>query len=96
MQLAVSFAVLFIGIFIGIVFLKFGFALAFANKIESDKSAARARSIWDSILGRARTHDDWMPDARVKGGLIYNKREKRIEMTGRLSDSTLSRVFRRP
>jgi hypothetical protein len=34
-----------------------------------------------------------MPDARVKGGIIYNRRKKRLEISGRLSDDSFKRVF---
>jgi hypothetical protein len=95
MPLAASYLILIFGLAIGIGCLKLALALSRTNKIESDKSAARVPSIWDAIRGRARTQDDWMPDARVKGGLIYNRRTNKIELTGRLSDSTLERVFKR-
>ncbi|MFZ0424832.1 MAG: hypothetical protein WAL80_18290 [Xanthobacteraceae bacterium] len=74
----------------------FGIALklAFADRIESNKSAARASSMGDAVRGRARMHDDWMPDARVKGGMIYDKKNKRLEISGRLSDDSFDRVFR--
>jgi hypothetical protein len=69
-------------------------ALKKSNKIESKRSARRAGSLLDALRGRARTRDDWMPDGRVKGGMIYNRKDKRIEVSGRLSDDTLHRVFR--
>jgi hypothetical protein len=72
----------------------FGFRLLFADKVEGRKSAARVRSLRDALMGRARTRDDWMPDGRIKGGMIYNRRKKRLEVSGRLSNDTLDRVFR--
>lgn len=66
-----------------------------ADHIESQKSAERVKSLADAILGRTRTRDDWLPDARVKGGMVYNKDAKRLEVSGRLSDDSFSRIFRR-
>lgn len=94
MQFAFSYAFLLAGIFLSLMIFKIVLNLMFADKVESSKSAKRVKSVKDSIFGRARTHDDWIPDARVKGGLVFNSRKKRIEVTGRLSDSALNRVFR--
>lgn len=44
-------------------------------------------------MGRARISDDWLPDARVRGGMIYNKKENRIEMSGKLSQDAINRAF---
>jgi hypothetical protein len=94
MQLIGSYIALFTGIFLSIVSFRIMIKLIFADKIESSKSANRVNSIKDAILGRARTHDDWIPDARIQGGLVYNERKNRIEVTGRNSDSAFRRVFR--
>lgn len=76
----------------------FGFALRLltADRVESRKSAARATSVMNAIRGRFLTKEDWIPDARVKAGMVYNTREQRIEITGRLSDDSFDRVFGSP
>ena len=89
-----SYIVLALGLLLAAWAFAFAIRLIKADKIESSKSAARAPSLADAIMGRARTRDDWIPDARVKGGMIYNKKKKRIEVGGRLSDDSLDRVFR--
>jgi hypothetical protein len=68
--------------------------LFLADKLEAKKSAARVSTIRDAVLGRARATDDWVPDGRVKGGMIYNRKKKRLEASGRLSNDTIERVFR--
>jgi hypothetical protein len=89
-----SYIVLAIGLLLAAWLFAFAVRLFTANKVEGSKSAARAPSLWDAVRGRARTKDDWLPDARVKGGMIYNKKKKRIEIGGRLSEDSLDRVFR--
>ncbi len=95
MQLIPYFLILFVGFLLAAVLFKLTYLLLRVNKTESNKSSARVKSIWESILGKTRTHDDWLPDARVIGGLIFNRKKKRIEITGRLSNSSLDRVYRR-
>jgi hypothetical protein len=94
MEHFLSYLVLAIGLLVAASLFAFAARLLRANKVESSKSAARAPSVWDAMLGKARTKDDWIPDARVKGGMVYNKTEKRIEIGGRLSEDSLDRVFR--
>lgn len=94
MMLFFSYLALGGGLFLVVALLSFATRLAFVNKVESKKSAMRAQSVKDAILGRARMHEDWIPDARVKGGMIYNKSKKRLEISGRLSDESFDRVFR--
>jgi hypothetical protein len=88
----------FIGLTAGLILAAIPAGLAFqllrANKAESKRSARRGGGIINTMLGRAKTTDDWMPDGRVKGGMIYNRKKKRIEVCGRLSNDTLDRVFR--
>jgi hypothetical protein len=76
------------------LFFNLAFRLWRADRIESEKSAARAGGFIDALLGRTRVHDDWVPDARVKGGLIFNRAKKRFEISGRLSNDSLNRVYR--
>ena len=94
MNLFLSYLVLAVGVLLSGTLLNLAIRLFKANKIESMKSAARSRNVKDAVLGRARIHDDWMPDARVKGGLIFNRKKKRLEISGRLSNDSLDRVFR--
>ena len=88
----------YIGLAIGLaftaIFLNLAICLLRADRLERKKSAARTGSISDAVMGRARTSDDWIPDGRVRGGMIYNRRKKRLEVRGRLSRDALDRVFR--
>ncbi len=95
MHIALSYVIFIVSIVAAILCFKVALTLTRVDKTESKKSAARVSSVVNAILGRVRTHDDWMPDARVQGGLMFNQRKGRIEITGRLSDSTLDRLFRR-
>jgi hypothetical protein len=82
------------GVLLAALFLRLAIKLYRADNIEGKKSAARASSIRGAIRGRARMHEDWIPDARIRGGMIYNKKAKRLEISGRLSDESFDRVFR--
>jgi hypothetical protein len=95
MNLYLSYLALGVGLLITALLLRFAFRLWRVDSIEGKKSAARASSIRNAVRGRARMHEDWIPDARVKGGMIYNKKAKRLEISGRLSDESFDRVFRR-
>lgn len=89
-----SYFILAIGLLLGAWLFAFAIRLVTSDKTEGRKSAVRAPSVSDAVMGRSRTKDDWIPDARVKGGMSYNKKKKRIEIGGRLSDNSLDRVFR--
>jgi hypothetical protein len=93
MNLFVSYLALGGGLLLALLFLRLAAKLWLADNIEGSKSAARVSSIRDAIRGRTRMHEDWMPDARVKGGMIYNRKAKRLEISGRLSDESFDRVF---
>jgi hypothetical protein len=93
-NLLLSYVLLAVGVIAGGWFLVFACRLMTADRLESSKSASRAPGLIDALFGRFRTKEDWIPDARVKGGMIYNKRKKRIQITGRLSDDSFNRVFR--
>lgn len=82
------------GFSLAAVFAAFAFKLIRLDKYEAKKGSSRVRSVADAIMGRARTRDDWMPDGRIKGGMIYNRRDNRIEVSGRLSDEAFHRIFR--
>ena len=94
MTLTTSYLILLGGMLVAAGLLKLTLHLVRADDIEARKSAARVGSLKDAILGRARTRDDLLPDARVRGGMIYNRRKKRLEVSGRLSDESFDRVFR--
>jgi hypothetical protein len=84
------------GLFVAAFCFNIALRLHNADAIESDKSAARVgKSFFEAIRGRAKTVDDWLPDARVKAGMVYNKNDKRFEVSGRLSNEAFSRIFRR-
>lgn len=94
MTLFISYLVLGGGFFLAAGLLSLAIRLARADNVEGKKSAARVRSLKDAVLGRSRMHEDWIPDARIKGGMIYNKKKRRLEISGRLSDDSFDRVFR--
>jgi hypothetical protein len=94
MSLAASYLVLAVGIVLTAIALKVTIRLIRADGIESRKSAARVRSLKDAVLGRAIIRDDFLPDARVQAGMVYNETEKRLEVSGRLSVDSLERVYR--
>ena len=81
-------------IIVAAIIFRFGLALLRADKLEVEKNASRVRTWKDAIFGRVQIHDDWLPDARVQGGMIFNEAENRIEICGRLSDESLERTFR--
>lgn len=67
--------------------------LSSVDRFEAKRGAARSASWFGAIMGRARTRDDWLPDGRIKGGMVYNRSENRIEVCGRLSDEAFDRIF---
>lgn len=68
--------------------------LSRVDRSESIKSAARTKRMRDAVRGHASLHDDWVPDARIKGGMVYNKSKRRLEICGRLSEDSLERIYR--
>jgi len=93
MNLLLSYIVLLFGVCLSSILFWFAIRLLRVDKFEGEKNAARARTIKDALLGRARTRDDWMPDARVKAGMIFNRGEQRLEVSGRLSNDSFNRAF---
>ncbi|TWI07894.1 hypothetical protein LPJ38_03105 [Bradyrhizobium daqingense] len=89
-----SFVVLTVGLVVAAISLVFAYKFIRADKIELRKSQTRTDDVKSVLLGRAKTRDDWIPDARVQGGMIFNKKANRLEITGKLSNDTLDRVFR--
>ncbi|HWV42021.1 hypothetical protein [Pseudorhodoplanes sp.] len=76
------------------ILVSFALKLLRADRIEAKKSASRVDGLADVLMGRAKTRDDWLPDGRIKGGMIFNKSKNRIEICGRLSDEAFNRIFR--
>lgn len=82
-MLLLSYAGLAFGLIFSAALISIGVRLLLADKLEAKKSAARVSTIKDAVLGRARAMDDWVPDGRVKCGLIYNRKKNRLEASGR-------------
>jgi hypothetical protein len=78
---------------VGVVAFALASKFIFADRLEAKKSRARAPNVRSALRGRAITREDWLPDARVQGGMIFNRKNRRIEIAGRLSDDSLDRVF---
>lgn len=95
-MLVFSYILVAIGIFFSAALVGLAMKVLSADKTEAKRNAARAPKASDVLMGRAKTREDWLPDARVKGGMVYNRRIGRIEICGRLSDDSLDRVYRRP
>jgi len=86
---------LFAGLLVAAFLFNLAFRLLRADTVESEKSAARVNnSLMSSLFGRARTTDDWLPDARIKAGMVYNEKKDRFESSGRLSNEAFDRIFR--
>lgn len=94
MSLFLSFCALAIGLSLAAFVLRMAVRLIRVDKIESEKSASRATSLKDALLGRTRIEDGRLPDARVKGGMVFNRKEGRLEISGRLSDEGFKHIFR--
>ena len=64
------------------------------DQTELEKNRIRTKSFLDALKGRAEVHDDWIPDARVKGGMIYNKGQSRLEISGQISRDAAQNMFK--
>ena len=91
---AMAIIICVITLIIAAVLAKFGLTLLRADPLEAEKNASRTRSFKDALLGRVQIHNDWLPDARVQGGMVYDQAQDRIEICGRVSDESLDRTFR--
>ena len=86
--------VIAMGLFaLAIVILVFLKNLIKADSVELQKSLARVSSFGAVVKGKAHIKNDWLPDARVCGGLLYNKKKNRIEMSARISEDSLDRIL---
>jgi hypothetical protein len=93
MLLIARFAALPIGILVCFFLMGLFNRLRRANTIESEKSSGRAGTLKNAFFGRTRVQDDTMPDARVQAGLVYNKKMKRLEVSGRIGQDSLDHIF---
>ncbi len=82
-------------LFCGLVLFRIGVSGFFIDQTEVSKNRARINSWRDIVHGRVRPKDDWMPDSRVQCGMVYNQKEGRLEVSGRLSVESLKRGIRR-
>jgi hypothetical protein len=92
-MLALNYLGLAVGFSLAAVLLSIALKLFRLDRFEAKKGASRVKGISDAVMGRTRTRDDWMPDRRIKGGMIFNRRDNRIEVCGRLSDEAFDRIF---
>jgi hypothetical protein len=81
-------------LFAGLLLIRIGITGFRIDRTEVGKNRARIDSWRDVVLGRVRPRDDWMPDSRVQCGMVYNHRERRLEVSGRLSVESLKRGIR--
>jgi hypothetical protein len=81
-------------LFCGLVLVRIGISGFFIDPTEVSKNRARITSWQDILHGRVRPKDDWMPDSRVQCGMVYNQKEGRLEVSGRLSVESLKRGIR--
>ena len=96
MAVMIESILLLAGLFLSAFFFNLALRLTRVDVEESDKSASRvAHSLSRALTGGASSVDDWLPDARVKAGLVYNKNANRFEVSGRLSNEAFGRIFRR-
>ncbi|MCC5979618.1 MAG: hypothetical protein JJU21_16275 [Salinarimonas sp.] len=83
-------------LFLGLLLIRIGLSGFRIDRTEAGKNRARIDSWRDILMGRVRPKDDWMPDSRVQCGMVYNHKEGRLEVSGRLSVESLKRGIRRP
>lgn len=83
-------------LFLGLLLIRIGLSGFRIDRTEAGKNRARIDSWRDIVMGRVRPKDDWMPDSRVQCGMVYNHRENRLEVSGRLSVESLKRGIRKP
>jgi hypothetical protein len=82
--------------FLGVLFIVIGLSGFRVDRTEAGKNCARIESWTDVLMGRVRPKVDWMPDSRVQCGMVYNRKEHQLEVSGRLSVESLKRGIRQP
>jgi hypothetical protein len=92
--IGISYLYLTASIVVAVIAFTLAYKFISADRLEAKKSRIRAPDFSSVVKGRAITREDWIPDARVQGGMVFNPKKGRIEITGRLSDDSLDRVFR--
>ena len=76
---------------LGTIFLGVGFRLFFVDKDEVRKNASRSRNIWAFFAGQLSSRSDPIPDMRIKEGMKYSKKHRRIIAQGGLSHEAIRR-----
>lgn len=76
---------------LGTIFLGVGFRLFFVDKDEVRKNASRSQNIRAFFAGQLSSRADPIPDMRIKEGMKYSKKHKRIIAQGGLSHEAIRR-----
>jgi hypothetical protein len=76
----------------GLALLRFALKIVFYDRIEYEKSRARYSSLKAAVSGKARVKRGEFPDGRVRAGIAYNKKLKRIEANGKLRNDVVDHV----
>lgn len=79
--------------FLASIFLTIAIKMYKYDSREFKKNVARSKSIWDIIVGKLVISNDHLPDGRVQAGINYNRKKKRIEVTGKLSDDKIEEIL---
>ena len=83
-------AVLAAGVSMGLI--RFAYQILSYDRIEYEKSRARYPSFFDAISGKARVKRAELPDGRVRAGIVYSRRQGRIEANGKLRNDIVDNV----
>jgi hypothetical protein len=78
---------------IALILLWLAFNLARFNKIEYQKSRARYPSGSAALFGRAIVRYNGTPDGRVRAGIVFNKKQRRIIQNGKLKNEVVDQVI---
>jgi hypothetical protein len=89
-----SYIILTASLVIAVLFFTLAYKFLNADSLEFKKNRARVPTLSSALRGHAHIRDDWIPDARVQGGMIFDRRKRRIVIVGRLSDDSLDRAFK--
>jgi hypothetical protein len=76
---------------LGTIFLGVGFRLFFVDKDEVRKNASRSQNIRAFFAGQLSSRADPIPDMRIKEGMKYSKKHRRIIAQGGLSHEAIRR-----
>jgi hypothetical protein len=78
---------------VSLTLLRLAWRLIRFDSSEYEKSRARYKSLGAVLRGEARVKRDTVPDGRVRAGLVYNKKLRRFEANGKLSNQVVDRVL---